>query len=93
ELESIEVVNAFTPNGDGINDFFYISNPGVSRIGLVQVFNRWGELVFETTGTQQLWDGTHRGVDVNPGVFMYIIEAICVDGDQMFIPGNVTVVR
>ncbi|NND05808.1 MAG: gliding motility-associated C-terminal domain-containing protein, partial [Saprospiraceae bacterium] len=93
ELEKIKVVNAFTPNGDGINDYFFISNPGISRIGLVQVFNRWGELVFETTGTQVLWDGTHRGVDVNPGVYMYMIEAICVDGDQLFIPGNVTVVR
>ena len=93
EIEKIEVVNAFTPNNDGVNDFFDITNEGISRIGQVRVFNRWGEKVFEHTGTDLLWDGSFRGIDVNPGVYVYTIEAICVSGDQRFLHGNVTVIR
>ena len=93
EIDKIEVVNAFTPNGDGINDVFDITNHGVSQIGTVQIFNRWGEKVFEQEGNDILWDGTFRGIEVNPGVYVYTIKAICVSGDQKFIHGNVTVIR
>ncbi len=93
ELEKVKVVNAFTPNNDGVNDHFDIISEGVGRIGLVQVFNRWGEKVFETIGNELRWDGTHRGEAVNPGVYVYTIETICVSGDQRLIAGNVTVLR
>ena len=93
EIDKIEIVNAFTPNGDGINDVFDITNLGVSEIGLVQIFNRWGEKVFEHQGNDLLWDGSFRGIEVNPGVYVYTVEAICVGGDQRFIYGNVTVIR
>ncbi|MCB0667015.1 MAG: gliding motility-associated C-terminal domain-containing protein, partial [Saprospiraceae bacterium] len=93
ELEKIEAANAFTPNGDGFNDYFEIRNDGVSTIGLVQVFNRWGEIVFETQDLNVKWDGTFRGEPVNPGVYMYIIQGDCVNLDNFQLAGNVTVIR
>ena len=74
ELEKIEAANAFTPNNDGFNDYFEIRNNGISSIALVQIFNRWGEIVFETQDINLKWDGNFRGEPVNPGVYMYIIR-------------------
>lgn len=85
--------NAMTPNGDGSNDYFQIVNTGDSEITLVQVFNRWGEIVFESHSEGLLWDGTFRGVDVNPGVFIYMIHGICTSGETFILSGNVTVIR
>jgi gliding motility-associated-like protein len=85
--------NALTPNGDGSNDYFQIVNTGDSEITLVQVFNRWGEIVFESHSEGLLWDGTFRGVDVNPGVFVYMIHGICTSGETFILSGNVTVIR
>jgi gliding motility-associated-like protein len=93
EVEKIEAANAFTPNGDGFNDYFEIHNDGISSIGLVQVFNRWGEIVFETQGINDQWDGTFRGEPVNPGVYMYIIHGDCVNQSTFQLAGNVTVIR
>ncbi len=93
EVERIVAENAFTPNGDGFNDQFEIRNDGISTIGLIQIFNRWGEIVFETTDLGIQWDGTFRGDPVNPGVYMYIIQADCVNGSTFQLAGNVTVIR
>jgi gliding motility-associated-like protein len=82
-----------TPNGDGANDYFEIRNTGVSMVTLVQVFNRWGELVFESNSIEDKWDGNHRGQPVNPGVYMYILEGICVNENVFTLSGNVTVIR
>ncbi len=93
EIGKIEAANAFTPNGDGFNDGFEIRNEGVSTITLVQVFNRWGEMVFETSNINDQWDGTFHGEPVNPGVYMYIMEGICVSAEDFILTGNVTVIR
>jgi gliding motility-associated-like protein len=93
EVEKIVAANAFTPNNDGFNDFFEIRNGGISNIGLVQVFNRWGEIVFETQSFEDKWDGTFRGEPVNPGVYVYIIYADCVNGSTFQLAGNVTIIR
>ncbi len=93
EIEQIEAANAFTPNGDGYNDYFEVRNDGVSNITLVEVFNRWGEKVFEESRTGILWDGTFRGEPVNPGVYMYIIRGVCQNDSDFILSGNVTVIR
>jgi gliding motility-associated-like protein len=93
ELEKITAANAFTPNGDGFNDYFEVRNDGVSNITLVEVFNRWGELVFTGSNTNDMWDGTFRDEPVNPGVYMYLIRGICQSEDDFILSGNVTVIR
>lgn len=64
--------NAFTPNNDGINDVFYLSPYGVKDLKL-QIYNRWGALVYETTdpSVDGGWDGTYQGVDLAEGVYLY----------------------
>jgi len=71
----IVMPNAFTPNGDGINDYFlpnYDCNNPTSL--LMRIFNRWGEKVFETTDLNGKWDGRYRGVMQPTGVYIYYVE-------------------
>ncbi len=93
ELEKIVASNAFTPNGDGFNDYFEVRNDGISNITLVEVFSRWGEKVFESSVSGDLWDGTFRGEPLNPAVFMYTIRGVCQDDSDFILTGNVTLIR
>ncbi len=87
------IPNILTPNGDGANDELEIRYEGIQDIVLLKIFNRWGELVYETTNIDVYWDGTHRGMPVNPGVFMYYMEGHCLNNQPFTEQGNVTVVR
>jgi gliding motility-associated-like protein len=95
----IYIPNAFSPNGDGTNDFFTIfTGPALARIQYLKVFDRWGGLVFERydfpAGRQELgWDGTVRGRPANPGVFTYLASLLFVDGETSIHEGDVTVIR
>lgn len=93
EVGEIIAANAMTPNGDGSNDYFQVLNNGDAEVTLIQVFNRWGEIVFEGNSVGELWDGNFRGEPVNPGVYIYMIHGICVSGDTFILSGNVTVIR
>ncbi len=70
-----ELPNAFTPNGDGANDFFKpFPYRFVDRID-IKIFNRWGNLVFETNDPDILWNGKNlSGQDLNTGVYFYVCE-------------------
>lgn len=59
----------------------------------LKIYNRWGELVFETDDQPIGWDGMYKGELVDPGVFVYHLEITCVDGQEYFKKGNVTVIR
>ena len=58
-----------------------------------QLFNRWGELVFETNEINKGWNGTYQGKIVDPGVFVYQLKAICFDGQEYIGKGNITLIR
>lgn len=91
--------NVFSPNGDGENDQFTLfSSSSVDRILELKIFNRWGELVFENgnfdPGIEELgWDGTFKGIAVNPAVFAWYARVRLIDGTERIIKGDVTVVR
>ena len=95
----IFIPNTFTPNGDGINDRFYVSGKGISVITLLQVYNRWGQLLFEADNIPANnagfgWDGTFKGLVLEPDVFVYIVHAQCELGGNVFkYQGNVSIVR
>ena len=72
--ESIEVPNAFTPNGDGINDFWNIKSLTDFPQCLVSVYSRNGSLVFQSRGYAKPWDGTYNGSPVPTGTYFYIIN-------------------
>lgn len=85
--------SAFTPNGDGTNDLFYISNYYViDELISFEIFDRWGAKVFETTDPEGKWDGNFRGQAVNPGVMLYKVVYVC-NGEQKTQVGTVTIIR
>lgn len=90
--EYIFVPNAFSPNGDGENDVLYVRGQNLNELEL-KVFDRWGELVFETTDQAVGWDGTYKGRPVDPDVFVYHLRVTCFDDQTNLIKGNVTVLR
>lgn len=84
--------NAFSPNGDGVNDIFsIIAAPDCSLIYL-RIYNRWGEMIFETNDINIGWDGTYKNIDQEIGTYVYIAEGLCSNGDN-FLKGTITLVR
>jgi gliding motility-associated-like protein len=73
-LTDFTVPNTFTPNGDGINDIWVIENLPKYPIQWVQVFDRYGQLLFESHGYTHPWDGTYNGSPLPSGTYYYIIE-------------------
>lgn len=92
------VPNSFTPNGDGQNDVFYPRGIGIKAVKTFRIYNRWGEMLFERENillndAVNAWDGSYKGGAPKPDVYVYIIEAICYTGDDVFIKGDVTIIR
>ena len=103
----IAVPNSFSPNGDGINDYFKIlSNVdednnfdnGFKEGGAIaeidfRIYNQYGILVFRTNDPHEGWDGTFKGKDENPATFFYLIEYRLINGISSSIHGDVTLYR
>lgn len=90
----IEIPTAFSPNNDGVNDIYRILKVlNVQQIDFFKIFNRWGQVVFETNDIRQGWDGTVYGVPQDVGVYAFIIKALNRDGEILVKDGNVTLVR
>lgn len=68
------IPNAFTPNGDGINETFTPKGDGIQTFKML-IYNRWGELLYETDDLQKGWDGTYQGVLSQQDVYIYKVSA------------------
>ncbi|NQX96923.1 MAG: PKD domain-containing protein [Flavobacteriales bacterium] len=99
-LAEVFVPNAFTPNGDRENDVLFVRG-GIDEISF-KIYNRWGELIFETNDQSIGWDGTYNGSPVDPGVFVYHLTTKCITPsaiteenivNETFKKGNITVIR
>ena len=88
----IFIPSAFTPNGDGENDEVFVRGQNLLEIDL-KIFDRWGERVFETTDQTVGWDGTFKGENLDPDVYVYHLTAICFDGQEALIKGNITLLK
>ena len=86
------VASAFTPNGDGRNDCFGVRHWGDVTGLQLQVFNRYGSLVYETKDPRDCWDGRYKGIPQPTGVFVYIIRAEGPCGEVLR-KGTVTLIR
>ena len=84
--------NAFSPNGDNQNDVLFVRGNCIKLLD-VQIYNRWGEKVFEITDPASGWDGTWRSVACEPAVFTYIMNATLLDGTEISRKGNITLVK
>lgn len=88
----IFVPNAFSPNGDGENDLLFVRSNILSEVYFA-VYDRWGELVFETTDLNTGWDGTFRGKELAPDAFGWYLRAKCINNQPFDRKGNVTILR
>ncbi|MES2515247.1 MAG: gliding motility-associated C-terminal domain-containing protein [Bacteroidota bacterium] len=89
----LEIPNVFTPNGDGANDLFTINSTGVKEIAL-QIFNRWGEKLYEFTGAKASWDGlAPNSMKVPEGTYFYFVKAIGFDDTEIEKHGTVNLFR
>lgn len=96
--DQVFVPNAFSPDGDGINDILMVRASGIVSVKYFRVFNRWGEVVFEQSNfvpNNPLygWNGKVKGVAGGPDVFVYTWEAICENGSVLSDKGNVTIIK
>lgn len=71
--EKLYIPNVFSPNGDGINDTFWVQGNGILEYEII-IFNRWGGELYRSYRMDQPWDGTYDGVDVADGVYLYVIN-------------------
>jgi len=89
-LKYLVIPNAFTPNGDGINDTWDIKYLDTYPNNTVSVFNRYGETVYYSIGYATPWDGKYRGANLPPGTYYYIIDP---KNGRNQISGDVTIIR
>ena len=95
----IYIPTAFSPNGDGYNDVFYIgAGSNVVQIDELYIFGRWGEQVFFKQSFQpndalEGWDGVFSGRVMEPGVYVYYIKVTFIDGQEIVYKGGVTLVK
>lgn len=90
---AIQIPNAFTPNGDGKNDYFNIITGGSVEILEFKVFNRWGQLVYNNSNPAQGWDGKQNGRDAPSDVYVYYVRVRYLNGEEEVKRGNVTLIR
>ncbi len=90
----IAVPNAFTPNGDGLNDFLYPLNAYKADNLEFKVYNRLGQLVFSTTDWTVKWDGTINGQPQDTGIFVWTLQYTNRDtGKHVFMKGSTVLIR
>lgn len=92
----MNIPNVFTPNGDGLNDYFYprsLLSSGLLSFKM-NIYNRWGQMIFETTSTEGAgWDGRFNNTEQPEGVYVYNIDCTFKDGQHEHHQGNVTLIR
>lgn len=74
-LASLDVPDAFTPNGDGVNDFIYVRGWGIEDLISFEIYNRWGELVFETSDLNEGWNGQYKNEIQMADTYAYVVKA------------------
>lgn len=91
-IKTADVPTAFSPNGDGKNDVLLVRGTGIRNIDF-RIFNRWGQLVFETNDQRRGWDGTFGGKPVEMDACAYVLKVIYLDGTEQQQQGNITILR
>jgi len=98
QQDQVYIPNAFSPDGDGINDVLYVMGKGVARVKSFRIFNRFGQVVFDRANLDindpsSGWDGRIGGVPASPDVYVFTAEVLCTGGTTYQYKGNVTLFR
>lgn len=88
----IYVPNAFSPNGDGVNDGFHAFTFNLTSFHM-RIYDRWGEVIFETNDVNESWNGKYKDLDQDIGVYVWVIDANDADGSPISKSGNLTLIR
>ena len=96
--QSIYIPNTFSPNNDGVNDYFFPRANGSLLVKSFVIFNRWGQVVFErrnvyANGSANGWDGKYKNVLQKPDVYVYTMELQCANDETFVQRGNITLIR
>ncbi|MFT3908741.1 MAG: gliding motility-associated C-terminal domain-containing protein [Ferruginibacter sp.] len=91
--ECITLKNAFTPNGDGINDYWVLYRYNCFRRLEVNVYNRYGSLVYHSNDYKNDWAGKYKNKELPDGTYYYIIKVISFDGKEHLFRDNLTILR
>ncbi len=90
--KSVFVPTAFSPDGNGVNDILYVRGLGIEEVHF-SVYNRWGQVLFESNALSQGWDGTYKGTPQSGDVYVYLLRVRFKDGTINEQRGNVTLIR
>jgi gliding motility-associated-like protein len=88
---SLYIPNTFTPNGDGMNDTFGVAGEAIKDFKM-QIYNRWGQLIFESSDANQRWDGKFGGDKVPEGSYVYKVTAQGAAGKRETREGQLNVI-
>ncbi|MFT3981858.1 MAG: gliding motility-associated C-terminal domain-containing protein [Ferruginibacter sp.] len=89
----VKPMDAITPNGDGINDKWIVTTGACAKTVRAKVYNRYGNLVYESANYQNDWGGTYKGKPVPDGTYYFVLEFLLLDGRKVPVNGNVTILR
>lgn len=91
---TVDVPTAFTPNGDGRNDIIYVDGWGIKSLQYFRIYNRWGELLFETNDIKTGWDGFYNGLAQNMETYVYQVSVeTYLDAKPIFKTGTFKLIR
>jgi gliding motility-associated-like protein len=91
-LPLADLPNGFSPNGDGVNDILYVRGAAIESVDL-KIFNRWGELIFQTKDVKVGWDGKYKGKPQEMEAYAFVLNVVFIDGTTLYKKGNVTLLR
>lgn len=92
-MQDVFIPNAFSPNGDGLNDVFHVTCRKLINVQEFRIMNRWGNEVFSTNDINQGWNGKYKGVAQDPGVYYYMMRVSYPNGKTQFLKGDLTLLR
>ncbi len=90
--EVLYIPNSFTPNDNFLNDLFCVYGTSIKKID-IQIYDRWGEMIFRSNDVKLGWDGKYRGKNVEGGVYVYKVDCEWLSGMEAHRNGIVTVIR
>lgn len=93
KIYSVDLPQAFTPNGDGINDEVYVKGWGLKELVVLRIFNRFGQVVFETTDINQGWDGTFKGKPQPLETYTYVVQVLTHEDKVLSKTGSIRLLR
>ena len=93
DSNSFAMPDAFSPNGDGVNEIIYAKGAGIKNLEEFSIYNRWGELVFFTDNINEGWDGKVNGKVQNPDKYIFVIKGTFNSGENSTLKGSFLLVR